>query len=306
MLEFITMKYSPQTRIAVIGSNGRLGKELVNFLSSRCHVIPIGRNDMNLLSPDSIISTLTSLKYDKIILVAAMTNVDYCEEFPEEAKSINSIAPTLISRISSRKGSQVIYLSTDMVFDGLSKKEYIETDFTNPISEYGLTKLQGEIGVMSENSENIVLRTSWLFGPSSKSFPNWIVQLARRSKQISIPSDKFASPTYVPDLVSWIGEIILGEQVLSQGGVYHLCNTGSCSWQQWGQMCVDIAYNIGIPIVTTKVSGEYIRNIPELRAKRPLNSILCIDKFSQFYGIVPRPWNDALRHYIHNYRDQFQ
>jgi dTDP-4-dehydrorhamnose reductase len=260
---------------------------------------------MNLLSLDSIISTLTSLNYNKVILVAAMTNVDYCETFPEEAKSINSIAPTLISRISNKKGAQVIYLSTDMVFDGFSKTAYQENDFANPISTYGLTKLQGEIGVMSENSENIVLRTSWLFGPSSKSFPNWIIERARQSKNISIPSDKFAAPTYVPDLVSWIGEIILGDRISPQGGIFHLCNTGSCSWQQWGQMCVNIVHDIGIPLVTTKISGAHIREIPELRAKRPLNSILCNNKFSKCYGIIPRPWNDALRHYILNYRDHF-
>ena len=299
------MIYSPQTRVAVIGSNGRLGKELVNFLSDWCHVIPIGRNEMNLLRSDSIISTLHSLDYDKIILVAAMTNVDCCEDFPEEAEKINSIAPTLISKISNRKRAQVIFISTDMVFDGLSKHAYREGDLTSPISVYGKTKRQGEIAVISESSENIVLRTSWLFGPSCKSFPDWIIELAIQSRHISIPSDKFASPTYVPDLVSWIGEILLGDQASLQSELFHLCNSGSCSWQEWGQSCLDLAHDIGIRLVTNQIKGQPLRLIPELRARRPLNSILCNDKFTELYGILPRPWNDALRHYIFHYRNQF-
>jgi dTDP-4-dehydrorhamnose reductase len=292
-------------RIVIIGSSGRLGKELVNLLSPKCRLILIGRDQLDLLNLNSIVSTLTPINYNLLILVGAMTNVDLCENHPENARLINAISPVLISSISNQKNARVIYISTDMVFDGLSKTAYKEEDSSNPICVYGHTKREGEIAVISANPKNIVLRTSWLFGPSSDSFPTWIIQLARKCKHISLPSDKFASPTYVPDLVSWIGKLIFEHRENPPSGIYHLCNTGSCSWQEWGQSCIDAAQDAGISLISNHIESVNLKEVTELRARRPANSVLCIDKFSALSGISPQPWNEALSHYIFNNRDHF-
>ena len=46
---------------------------------------------------------------------------------------------------------QLVHISTDYVFDGKKGSPYYESDFTEPLNNYGLSKLQGEKAVMNYN-----------------------------------------------------------------------------------------------------------------------------------------------------------
>ena len=56
-----------------------------------------------------------------------------------------------------------MYISTDYVFDG-KKGSYKETDLTNPLNNYGKTKLSGEKIIEDKTSKWSIIRTSTPFG----------------------------------------------------------------------------------------------------------------------------------------------
>ncbi|MDD1429034.1 NAD(P)-dependent oxidoreductase, partial [Dolichospermum sp. ST_sed9] len=131
--------------ILLIGSNGQLGTELQNFLSSNYQVIAVTRPEIDLTQTDNLRKIIRETQPEIIINAAAYTAVDKAETEPEMATAINTTAPQIIAEESQKLGSFLIHFSTDYVFNGNSNYPYQESDITNPVSVYGQTKLAGEI-----------------------------------------------------------------------------------------------------------------------------------------------------------------
>lgn len=249
---------------------------------------------MDLGDKRSIADCLEPLEYAQVLVPAALTGVDYCETHEAEAFAVNGEAPGEIARISQEKGARVIHFSTDFVFDGEKDGPYVEDDEVAPLSIYGASKLEGENRVLGESGANLVLRLAWVFGPDRAGFPEWIVGLARDNKDLGLPGDKVGSPTFTPDVAEWVKEFLPGGRAAREGGVFHLSNSGSCSWAEWGRKCLEEAVRHGSELRTTEISDSKLDEVEAFVAKRPRNSALDHGKFVQKTGIVPRPWSDAV------------
>lgn len=284
--------------VVVVGSGGRLGSLLAGQLSKRHRVIALDRSDLDLADEDSIRRVLGAIDYGWLFLTAALTDVDYCETHPREAYVINAEAAGIVAEVSAEKNAHVTYLSTDMVFDGSNAVPYRETDPPLPICVYGHTKHDGERRVLAASEGNLVTRVSWLFGPSRPGFPEWIVRQAALCECPALPEDKFARPTYTIDLVEWLESLVFGNADAPASGVVHLCNAGTCSWQEWGEACVDLARMNGMANLADKIRGITLAEVEAFVASRPLNSAMYTGKFSKLTGIRPRPWSEALRQFV--------
>ena len=289
---------SESQRIVVAGSAGRLGSTLVDMLCRRHQVTGLSRPRFDLADSGSIAKALGGLEYDHLIVTGALTGVDYCETHEDEAFTVNGTAPGIIADISASKGAKVTYISTDMVFDGLKGSPYVETDKPNPVSIYGASKLEGERRVMAASPENLVLRVSWVFGPGRPAFPEWIISQARVKSDVTLPEDKTGNPTYTMDLVEWLEALALGGAEDPARGIYHLCNSGPCNWRDWGQLCIDVARDAGVPLLTREIRGVPLESVAAFVAKRPPNSTLDTGKFTRATDIRPRPWQDAIREFV--------
>lgn len=286
-------------RVVIIGADGRIGRALAQKISTIYPVHPIGKNQLDLSLPDKITKTLKPIDFDSIIITAALTSVDYCESNPYEADAVNAIAPGIIAEIAAARRAQVVYLSTDHVFDGTKSTSYNESDATRPINVYGTTKLAGERNVHAASPEHLVVRTSWVFGPERAAFPDWIIQQARDQNDLSLPDDKIGSPSYTGDLADWILALIrIGTSEDRPHRVVHLCNGDPCTWREWGQYCIDTARNAKIPIRAREISGIPLESVTAFSARRPLNSALDTSRFTSITGIKPRSWRNAVREFI--------
>ena len=285
-------------RIVVIGSEGRLGSSLVGFLAPSHQVIGLDREQFDLGSIPSIDAALGGLAYDSLFLTGALTAVDYCETHAVEAFAVNATGPGRIAEISADKGAHITYISTDMVFDGIKAQPYVESDKPTPISVYGASKLAGEIAVLDASPDNLVLRISWLYGPGKPAFPDWIIEKACSQPDLTLPGDKVCCPTYTLDLIRWMAALVLDRAGGPAAGLFHLCNSGPCTWLEWGQFCVETARDAGLPVVAGEILGVPVDSIPAFVAKRPLNSAMSTGKFSNLTGIVPRDWRAAQRDFI--------
>jgi dTDP-4-dehydrorhamnose reductase len=282
--------------LVIVGAAGRLGAALVKRFSPEYAVRGLTREELDLADPDSIRRTLEPLEYDRLILSGGLTGVDYCESHEAEAFAVNAAGPKHIAEISAAKGAHVTYISTDFVFDGSHSQPYGESMNPKPLSVYGASKLEGETNVLGVSSGNLVARISWLFGPGKPAFPEWIIQQAMERDELFLPEEKTGSPTYTEDVVEYL-ELLLGldNGGPPAGGIYHLSNSGQCTWREWGQFCLDEAVAAGLPLKTRSMGANRLDDIAAFVAQRPVNSVLDTSKFNRFAGFVPRPWQIAMR-----------
>jgi dTDP-4-dehydrorhamnose reductase len=285
--------------LVVVGAAGRLGSALVRSYSANHPVIGLTRSELNLADPESIRRALEPLEYDRLILPGALTAVDYCEDHEDEAFAVNADGPKLIAEISAAKGAHVIFISTDFVFGGFSRHPYKEDRTARPLSVYGASKLEGEESVLGVSPDNLVARVSWLYGSGKAAFPEWIIQQAMKQDVLELPEEKVGSPTYTEDVVEYLASLLgLSDGSKPAGGIFHLSNSGSCTWQQWGQFCLDQAVAAGMPLKTNRIGANCLEDIAAFVAKRPINSVLSTEKFTERTGVVPRHWKDAMREHL--------
>lgn len=279
-------------RIVIVGSSGRLGGLLLRAMGREHEVVGFSRQQLDLGSVDSISKALEPLDYDLLIIAGALTGVDYCETNEAEAFAINATGPGEIARISAGKNAHVTYFSTDMVYDGTKPEPYSEADLTNPISVYGASKLKGEDLVLDASSANLVLRVSWLYGPGRAAFPEWIINKACAESHVTLPGNKTGCSTSTVDLVALLKPLLFGSGGPA-GGVFNLCNSGPCTWRDWGQFCIDTAREAGLPVIADQIEGVPVDSVPAFVAKRPVNSAMSTAKYTALTGIVPRSWQEA-------------
>ena len=285
-------------KIAIVGAQGRLGVALQERLSGLHAVIPLTRNEIDLLNPASIQQCLSKLEYDVLINCAALTDVDYCETHITEAEQINGLAVGQIAQHAQHSNAKVIHISTDFVFKGDKTGLYVETDQTEPISVYGRSKLLGECELFAHTDNAIVLRTSWLFGLARPAFPEWLIEQARHKKQpLRVVGDKFGSPTSAEDAARMI-QACLPDGHPDACGIFHLCNQGHCSWADYGRLVLKSAEAQGLKLATSEIEEVPLSSIQVMVARRPLNSAMSTEKLQQTFGVMPLTCQEAIERHI--------
>ena len=281
-------------KILITGSNGMLGTDLVDLLKNgkasldpNLEVIEAPHAVLDITLEDKVSGFISTHTPDIIVNCAAFTNVDKCETESNAAFNVNALGPKYIAAAAKKCGARLIHISTDFVFDGNSNKPYAEENQTNPLSEYGRTKLEGERNIQNHCNSYLIVRTSWLFGHNGINFAAKMLELAEHNKELSIVTDETGSPTYTPDLAEALWTLIKKECE----GVINVSNDGSCSRYEWAEYIFEtMGYNIKINPIK---SSEYKRP-----AKVPLNSTLNCQKFTTITGMQMRPWEEAVESYL--------
>lgn len=272
-------------KILITGSSGMLGSDLVDILSRRHEVVTSGSLDIRDL--EGVMELLRETRPDAVVHAAAFTDVDCAETERDTAYQVNVLGTRNIAAAASAVGSSILYISTDYVFDGEKGDGYLEFDEPNPLNFYGKTKYLGEVSVRQLSERFYIVRTSWLFGRNGRNFVGTMVELAERGHEISVVDDQYGSPTYTRDLAAAIGNLLERPAY----GVYHLTNSGQCSWYEFA---IDIFNELGMEVCLKPVkSHEFPRP-----ARRPSFSVLRNYNWSM-EGFKPlRNYRDALRDYI--------
>jgi dTDP-4-dehydrorhamnose reductase len=167
--------------------------------------IPI---NLDLTNADDIKNTLNQIKPDRIIHLAAITNVDLCETQKDLATKINTKATEFLAKAAAKEQAFFVYVSTDYVFDGIHGMKK-ENDLPNPLGFYGKSKLDGELAINNLASSWCIARTSTPFGihKTKKSFPLWVKENLESKKEIPVLVDQFTSPTFTQNLSKMLIEI---------------------------------------------------------------------------------------------------
>jgi dTDP-4-dehydrorhamnose reductase len=208
-------------KILIIGGSGFVSTNLIKYLPKDWEIFATYNSNIiknkkiksfkiNLLeNSEEIISIIKNIEPDYIIDTVAFPSVDFCEENHLIADKLHVELTKIISDISNKMNSKLLFLSTDAVFEGQLNKKYIETHIANPINYYGFTKLKAEKIVLDSSKNNVVLRTAVIYGVGTQSrFTNWILSYLKERKYVDPFVDQFNSPTLVDDLSQAIVKIL--------------------------------------------------------------------------------------------------
>lgn len=282
-------------KILILGARGRLAATLARQWNTTHEVVCLSRPEVDVADISALERKLALQEFDVLVNGTGMTNVDECETLREEARKVNALAPAVMASAARDKGARFVHFSTDYVMDGLKETPYSEEDPARPLGWYGQTKLDGEQAVLSDSPSHLVVRVSWVFGPDKPSFMDMIIDRARTSARVEAVADKFSSLTYTCDVSGWIEPFFFPSL---PGGLYHACNRGGCSWRDYGAFALQCASEAGLPLATTSVEPLALKDLKAFKAPRPVHTILSTEKFSRVTGIIPRPWQEAVRDYI--------
>jgi dTDP-4-dehydrorhamnose reductase len=270
--------------ILVVGANGMLGHDLMDNLAGDIRGVDLG--DIDITSLESVRRVLLTLKPGAIINAAAYTDVDGCESNRETAMGVNGIGVGNLSAVAAEIGARLVQISTDYVFDGSKGTPYLEEDQPNPLSEYGRSKLAGEINA-GKVASHLIVRTQWLYGTHGKNFVETMLRLAGERDEVSVVDDQVGSPTWTVDLSLAVRALL--EKGCS--GTYHAANAGFCTWNEFAQaIFAEAGLNIKVHPISTRELGR--------PAPRPLYSTLDCAKLARDAGFRLPPWRDALRKYL--------
>ena len=269
-------------KILVTGSGGQLGLELAELLPRRGHeVVAHSKGELDVADFGAVRLALDEHAPDVVVNAAAYTNVDGCETKTDLAYRVNAQGPRNLAQLCEERGCDLLHVSTNYVFDGDSERPYEPFDTPNPISAYGRTKFAGEEYVRQLTNRWHVVRSAGVYG-REHNFVRTMLRLGAEREMLKVKDDELISPTYAADLAEGIAGVIEDGHY----GLYHLTNSGSCSWYEFAKEIFDLA---GVEVEVIPVPGsEY-----PLPAARPANGVL-----STLGSQELRDWREALEDYL--------
>ena len=283
-------------KILVTGAGGLLGRKLASQHRNDVRIFATVRTSspvsqapfeqLDVTDARQVEALIERIRPDWVIHAAALTDVDRCEVERELAWRVNVAGTENVVRACEKWGIGLVGLSTDYVFDGAAGP-YAETDPTNPLSYYGLTKREGEKSVLAMKSPAGVVRTLVLFGcaPSVReNFVTWLIRSLRQGKPVRVVTDQWGTPTFADDLADFLIDFCRK----NRSGLFHFAGA-------------DLLSRYDMAIKTCKVFGLDERLVTPIStgdlgqiAPRPLRSGLKTDKIRQMCQVHPRSFEDSL------------
>jgi dTDP-4-dehydrorhamnose reductase len=130
-------------RVILLGKNGQLGKEFENYLGkvNDIELFSFSHSELDITDLERVKTVFQDINPKVVINCAAYTKVDLAEKEVATAYKVNSVGAKNVSYASYLVNANVVYFSTDYVFDGNKERPYTEFDNPNPLSVYSKSKL---------------------------------------------------------------------------------------------------------------------------------------------------------------------
>jgi dTDP-4-dehydrorhamnose reductase len=289
-------------KLLITGSNGLLGQKIVK----RClkHNIPFiatskGENrnpdcpaelyeSLDICVPMEVGDVFFRHKPTAILHTAAITNVDFCEEHPQECFQVNAHATMILWEAAKIIGAHFQLVSTDFVFDG-TQGNYAETDAVNPLSVYAESKVMAETILRNDAITNwSIARTIIVYGTghnlSRSNLILWALEALPKGEPMKLVNDQFRAPTWADDLAYGCVEIVLR----GQSGIFHLSGPVTYAIDELVQRIAD-HLKITLPQIE-RISSDTL-NQP---AKRPPRTGFDLSKARALLGYDPKTLEETI------------
>ena len=282
-------------KIALIGVNGQLGTDINSHFEGKGIKIEglAGLTDINVSDYKTSESIIGSIDPDLVINTAAFHDVDLCEDEARSAFEVNVMGVRNLAIICKKMNIPLMHFSTDYIFDGKKKEPYTEDDCASPLSLYGISKLAGEQIMRYMLDKYYIIRLSGLYGHAGSvgkgntNFVEQMIKMSEKEREIKVVNDQVLTPTSTIDVAEKLFELIQ----TGKYGVYHMTNTGSCSWYEFAH---EIFRLMKLPAKISPTTTEEFG----AKARRPKYSVLDNLNLRKIGLTDLRDWKEALKDYI--------
>jgi dTDP-4-dehydrorhamnose reductase len=276
-------------KLLVTGAGGGLGRALIRWAGAeaRDHTLSaLTHDDLDIADEAAVSAAVDATQPDVIINCAAFTKVDVCEADPEAAFRGNAIGPRNLAVSAASRGTVLLHVSTDYVFDGEKGEPYNETDVPRPQSVYAKSKLAGEEFVRGSLDRHFIVRTGFVFGGGADFLSGAVAQLAS-GERVGGLSDRIGTPTFVQHSAARLLALVETQRF----GTFHLAGPEATTWFEVLGRLKRLGGLSGEP------EEQHAADLG-LAAPRPRNSAL-VSLYLDGLGVPPMPDLDvALKEFL--------
>jgi dTDP-4-dehydrorhamnose reductase len=271
--------------LIITGAHGTLGKAFARLSEIRgLQYRLLSREEMDIAEESSVRKSISEINPWAVINAAGFVKVDLAESQRDLCVRENTKGPAIVAKVCSELGIKFLTFSSDLIFNGNSKSPYLESNIASPLNIYGLSKLEGEIKVFSNNHSALVVRTSSFFGPwDQHNFVTQALKIISGGNNFLASNDHVISPTYVPDLVNASLDLLIDGET----GIWHLSNPSEITWSEFA---ISVAKKCGLDFSLVKPTPS--SKLGYL-AERPLYSALGSER-----GILLPQLDNAINRYL--------
>lgn len=294
------MKLTKKTKVFVTGAGGMLGEAVYYELRNKVDLKITSRtvnakflSELDVTHYDTVDKAIKKFKPDLIIHLAALTDLEYCENNASETWEINAMATEHIAYLCKKLKIPMVYISTAGIYDG-AQKFYTDYDFPNPLGIYAKSKYAGELAVQRIVRDHFIFRAGWMMGggpEKDKKFVNKLMkQIAAGKKLLHVVDDKLGTPTYTFDFAKNMVEVIKS----GRHGLFNMVCEGSCSRYDVALEIISLIKKRNIKV--KKVRSTYFKKA--YFAPRPDSEQLISFKLKKYGLFTMRDWKVCLAEYI--------
>ncbi len=271
-------------KILIIGASGLIGGYLFKEFSSLGEVkgtsFPLQLKEyprLDIRNKIELKNIFQSFHPNIVLCPAAISDVEYCENNPDEAREVNVQGMFNVIKETKDNFSKLVFFSSEYIFNG-ENGPYSETDTPSPINEYGRQKMEVEGIMQKELNDFLIIRTTVVYG-WEKEGKNFVMQVLKKNSEdnpIKVPKDQLSSPTYAGNLAYTVRELIKAKK----SGIFNVVGNQLMSRYEFSQLiCKVFSLNQGLirPVFTHELGQS---------AKRPLKAGLKIDKIVKEVGAI--------------------
>lgn len=174
-------------------------------------------------------------QFRSVLNAAGNCALKACELNPEMAERLNVRSARIIAELADQYRARLVHLSSDLVFSGAGRGNYVETDPVDPVTVYGKTMAEGERRTRTIHPRATILRISLPMGISVNRHAgaiDWIASRFRPGRPATLYFDEIRTPFYVADFCK-IASFFLSHE---GPGIYHLGGPRALSLYRIGQI----------------------------------------------------------------------
>lgn len=285
--------------VLVVGAGGQLGEELLRSAPRDVKCVAKTRSQLDIADHQSVVYCLDDCQPQLLVNAAAYTAVDKAETEPEAAHKGNAQGPGVLAQACAQRGTRLIHISTDFVFDGTSATPYAPESPTAPLGEYGRSKLAGELAVREALPESLIIRTGWVYSAYGNNFVKTMLRVMAERDELTVVSDQVGTPTWARGLAEAVWAAASRPQLQ---GLYHWSDAGVCSWYDFAVAICEEAQLQGLLDKPVKVRPIPASDYPT-PAQRPAYSVLDKSASWRDLGLEGIHWRQQLRAMLKNLKE---
>jgi dTDP-4-dehydrorhamnose reductase len=279
-------------KVLVIGSRGFLGRHVTRAAASELAVFEgnratTGQSDevrIDIKDKDSVAVAFDDVRPDIVLLLAAHSDIDYCEQHPEEARAVNLHGAEHVAWACGRSNARLVFASSGAVFDG-RQNSYTEDSPVSPVSVYGETKARAEQLILATLPGAIVVRLALVIGfavpPGANAFLDKLRKQWSAGESVAFPVFESRNPIDAASCSQFMLELVKKQE----RGVFHIGSIDSIS-----------RYHLGLKLASRMGYADCVRPQWEPareRAPRGPNHFLLTGKL-RAVSTIPIPTCDQV------------